>query len=479
MSISNALGNALSGLSAASRRAELVSSNLANATTEGYARREIELAPQMTGGAGSGVRVLGVRRQVDAGILADRRLSDAATGGLSTASQALSRVERLVGAEGDDNSLSAHVVRLEDALISASTDPASEVRLGAVLDRLTDLTTALHDDTATLQDQRLAADASIKSQVDTLNESLAQVEHLNGDILRARNTGQDTNTLLDQRQLVIDKIAEIVPLREMPRQNDSVSLMTANGEMLIDGKARQFEFSPTHTITAETTLAAGGLSGITVDGVPLASDGVGRLDGGTLGAAFELRDQTLPDLQKTLDLVALDIGERLRVADASLTSGGLGLLSDAGAPLDQAAPAGLAGRLRINPVVDPSSGGALFRFREGVGAAAPGPVGNAAQLIAWSSALGAPRPLTTGETAVSASENAGRFTAKVGTLRVQAEDHLGFASARRTALVEAEYSGRVNTDEELQTLMMIEKAYAANARLIQTVDSMLQRLMEI
>ena len=43
MSISSALSNALSGLNAVSRAADVVSSNVANAMTEGYGKREIEL----------------------------------------------------------------------------------------------------------------------------------------------------------------------------------------------------------------------------------------------------------------------------------------------------------------------------------------------------------------------------------------------------------------------------------------------------
>lgn len=60
MSISSALNNAVSGLSAVSRMADVVSSNTANALTDGYARREASLSSSSTGG----VSVNGVSRQV-------------------------------------------------------------------------------------------------------------------------------------------------------------------------------------------------------------------------------------------------------------------------------------------------------------------------------------------------------------------------------------------------------------------------------
>ena len=54
MSISSALSNAVSGLTLSARRAEVTSNNIANALTEGYARREVESAEMVVDGAGAG-----------------------------------------------------------------------------------------------------------------------------------------------------------------------------------------------------------------------------------------------------------------------------------------------------------------------------------------------------------------------------------------------------------------------------------------
>ena len=77
MSITSALGSALTGLSATSRQAEILSSNVANAMTEGYVRRDLELAPRSLAGQGHGVRVAAVVRDVDLGLLNDRRVANA------------------------------------------------------------------------------------------------------------------------------------------------------------------------------------------------------------------------------------------------------------------------------------------------------------------------------------------------------------------------------------------------------------------
>jgi flagellar hook-associated protein 1 FlgK len=73
MSISGALSNALSGLSANARAAEVVASNISNATTEGYSPRDLSQSGRVTGGRG-GVIVNGIIRHSDAVLQTDRRM---------------------------------------------------------------------------------------------------------------------------------------------------------------------------------------------------------------------------------------------------------------------------------------------------------------------------------------------------------------------------------------------------------------------
>ncbi|MDO6646783.1 hypothetical protein, partial [Acinetobacter guillouiae] len=74
---SSALSNALGGLAVSSKRAELVSANVANDSTDGYARRELSLEATSYSTQG-GVRVSGVTRHVNEQTLSERRLAGAA-----------------------------------------------------------------------------------------------------------------------------------------------------------------------------------------------------------------------------------------------------------------------------------------------------------------------------------------------------------------------------------------------------------------
>lgn len=474
MSISHTLSNALSGLTAASRAAGVVSSNLANALTDGYGRRRLDLSAASIGGQGAGVRIDGVTRLVDRGILADRRLADAGLGNSGFRADHLSRLESALGTVGSGTTLADRVTALETALSEAGADPASDARLGAVASRLGDLATGLNTASDAVQAKRLAADRDIAGQVDTLNTQLARVADLNADITRSRNSGGDPSGLLDQRQRAIDAISSIVPLREVPRDGGQVALMTPGGQVLLDGPARQIDFTPVTTMTPETTRAAGGLSGLTLNGQPVPLD---RLDGGSLSAAFDLRDDTLTGVQADLDRMAGDLAARFSGpgADPTLTAGVPGLLTDGGGPHDPADLTGLSGRLSVNGAVSAEP----WRLRDGLGAVAPGPVGSAAQLDRWADALAVGSSLAPGGESRSAAGHAATITAGVSSLRVEAEGAQSHAAARHAAFREAELATGVDSDHEMQMLLRIEEAYAANARVIQTVESLMRTLMEI
>lgn len=482
MSMTSALNNALTGLNASARMTEIVSSNLSNALTDGYGRRSVSLSSVQVGDRGGGVRIDAINRFVDAGLLADRRLADSALSGNERSADFLLRLEQALGGADDTGSLNARLAAFERALISASSDPAAETRLSNVAARLEDVTLTLNANTRTIQSLRQEADATISRDIAVLNANLLQVEELNTDILRLNGMGRDPSALLDARQRAIDTVAKIVPVREVTRDNGTVGLMTTNGTMLLESKAVQFGFVATPTITADMTFASGALQGITIDGAPVSmTDGIGRLDGGSMGAAFALRDQTLVEAQQALDGIAADLMARLQdpANDATIAPGDLGLLTDEGGVLDLTDLPGLAGRIAVNPAILSLSGGDPRLLRDGLGAALPGSPGDATQLNAWIASLGGFRADVPGAALQSASGRMAGFASDIGATRLAAEEKLSFSSARWDTLRQAELADGVDTDVELQTLLLVEQAYAANAKVIQTVDFMMQRLMEL
>ncbi|MCK0120530.1 flagellar hook-associated protein FlgK [Loktanella sp. F6476L] len=478
MAISSAFNIASGGLTASARMAEVVSSNLSNALTDGYGKRELTLSSGILGG----VKIDGVSRLVDAGALRERRNAEADVGAQQRGATALSQLEQAFGPVGDPSGVAGRIAALEQSLISASSNPASEQRLQTVLSRLEDVTTAMRSDSDAIQTQRQDADKAIASDVETLNTTLKQVEKLNADVTRLIGSGNDPSAAIDARQTAIDKITSIVPLTEIDRGRGQVALYTKSGVALIDGSPANFGFSPVGTIVADMTLASGALAGVTLNGDPLdLGNGYGRMKGGSLEAAFVLRDQTLTGLQTGLDEMAADLIQRFvsSSTDPTLTVGDPGLFTDRGAAFDPLDIGGLAARLTVNTNIDPAQGGALSRLRDGVNATVLGPVGNNAQIDSWLGALQDPVALIGGGTARSAVGHASDHINTVGRLRLDAEETLGFETARFDSLKTAELAGGVDSDQELQNLLRIEQSYAANARVLQTLDAMMSRLMEI
>lgn len=485
MSLSSTLSSALSGLSAASRAAEVVSSNVANAMTEGYGRREVNLSARVTGNTGQGVDVRSVTRHSNPIVIGDRRIAQASNGANATVTDFMTQLETALGTPDTATSLTARVSDFDTALREAASRPDSDARLSAVLQSATALTTHLANVSTTIQKARSTSEAQITTQVDLLNTTLSRVAKYNGDIAKGLGNGRDVSALVDQRQQAIDSISAIIPMHEVQRDQGGVALISAGGGILLDGKPAVFGFTPVGVIVPEMSQAGGAMSGLTMNGRAVATSGNSSpVKGGTLATAFAVRDTLAPEAQANLDAVARDLVARFAdpAVDPSLSMGAAGLFTDGGLVFSAANEVGLAQRLTVNSAVDPAKGGGLWRLRDGVGAAAPGSVGNAALLNTMASALDTAQvPVSGGFSSAnrSFSSLAADMTTYAAFGRIVAENESSYSAARLQTLKTAELEGGVDTDQEMQSLLLIEQAYAANAKVISVVNDLLQTLLEI
>lgn len=484
MSMSAAFSSALSGLTASSRMADVTSSNIANALTEGYGRREVQLSSRLIGMTGVGVAVSGVTRSENAYLQGEMREASAGEAFAQERSSFLTSLERMLGTSEDAGSLSARITAFERSLVEAAARPEAEARLAAVLDAAEGITEKLVSTTRNLQETRQDADRRIAADVETLNASLSAVSRLGSQIRSLRAAGGDVSALLDQRQNHIDRISSIIPVKEISRQNDQIALMTTGGTLLMDVRPVTIGFRATATITADMTAASGALSGLTLDGRPLDAALTGaRLGEGRLSALFSLRDDLAPRAQSQLDGLAADLVSRFSdpALDPTLGPGVAGLFTDAGGLVLPGDEAGLAGRITLNAAADPDRGGALWRLREGLGAAAPTTPGDSRLLSALSTAATAKRLPPLGDFAASAGMSglATALLSDVSGRRLSSEADLGFAATQTDAFRSELLKAGVDTDQEMQNLLNIEKAYAANARVLQTLDGMLETLLGI
>ena len=74
MSISAAISSARAGLDVTGARADLVATNVANATTPGYVRRSLTVSETILGAQTAGVQIDGIDRSTNSRLTGERRL---------------------------------------------------------------------------------------------------------------------------------------------------------------------------------------------------------------------------------------------------------------------------------------------------------------------------------------------------------------------------------------------------------------------
>lgn len=482
MTLSTALNAAMTGLRTASRSSGLISSNISNASTPGYARRTLETASN-TSAFLNGVRVTGVTRHGDPQVLADLRLASAEFGYRSETTNYLTTLENVIGTPDQAGSLSARLSDFNNTLIVAASRPDASERLENSALAARDLANAINSVADRIQEERSQADRNISAQIARLTDTLASIQQVNSQITATISQRKDTAALQDQRQVLIDEISEMVPVRVVPRDHGAVALFSTGGAILLDGSPASIEFDPSNVVTPYMSLEDGTLSGLTINGFSVSTSSLtGRLRGGTIGAQFEIRDELGPAAQTQLDAVARDLIERFEdpAVDPTLAAGQPGLFTDQGIALDPLAEEGLANRISLNALVDPAGAGETWRMRDGLGAAAPGDAGDATLLNALSDTLSVARMPNSGDFGVgsfSALSLTAALSSDLGSDRMRSDQQLSFAASQLNELTQLQLADGVDTDVELQQLMLVEQAYAANARVIQTVDEMLNTLL--
>ena len=477
MSITHALSNAVTGLGAASRRAEIASHNIANASTPGYARQTVNAVHQVSGGRGNGVMLSPTERASDTRLTASRREAGAEAGGAQVEAGAARFLADTYGG------LPGRITALETSLRSVTEAPESTALHDRAVAAASGIVSTFGAVTTGIEQARTEADGDISSAVDDVNAALQLIERLNGDISASRIGSRDTAAYEQARDDQIDIVAENLPIRLMSRANGQVAVLTDTGVTLLDVTARTLEFTRTNVVTADMDYRAGGspLSGLSVEGQQL-EPGSGRqaVSSGRIAGLFEVRDSTLVDATAEVDALAADLTARFEGAGI-VGADGRGLFTDGGAALSPSPVAGLAGRLAVNERVDPAQGGDVWRIRDGLDATAPGPAAASAHAQRMLDAMTETR-LATGS--LSRPASAAGAASDLGTLFERQgqgiEDNAALALSRLTTLENAEsQSIGVDLDQEMQSLLLIEQAYGANAKVIEVADRLIQRLLEI
>lgn len=330
MGLSTSLGTAISGLNSAQIGIGVVSQNVANAGTPGYVRRNVSSVDSISGGT-VGVSNPNVQRLLDR--IVQHQLLQESSGAAytSTRAQVFANLDQLYGAPGSKTALDSMYSSFTSSLQALQNDPSSYTNRTAVLDAASQLASRLRGLSEGVQQQRSQAEAGIGAGVTRVNELLDQLTNVNARIVNAQQTS-GTADLRDQRDRIVSELSQYVEIRTDERPNGSLSITTASGTQLFDGRPTvKFEFDARANIGPQSqwssdpaqrgvgTIVARDLNGNGFDAIAN-----NTFRSGEIGALVELRDKTLVQAQKQLDEIAAQLSSALsdrEIAGTAVTAG--------------------------------------------------------------------------------------------------------------------------------------------------------------
>ncbi|MBS3799421.1 MAG: flagellar hook-associated protein FlgK [Thioalkalivibrio sp.] len=350
----SASGIGTSALLAFQRAIGTTSNNIANSATEGFSRQRTELSnlqPQFLGGSfqGQGVQVDTIRRISDDFVNTQLRDSISHDAGAEARAGLAGRVDNLLG--DSSSGLTPVLQNFFDAAEDVSSDPTSTAARTAFLGEAESLAERFGSLDQRLEEQRGIVNNQIRNNVAEINSLTEALAGLNRDVVASVTRGSP-NDLLDQRDRVLNELAEKVDVRVTEQEDGALNVFVGNGQaMVLGGNNRE--------LVAERLSGDPRALDVGLAGGPTPVNISRFLQGGELGALLETRTDIIDAAQNRLGQLAISLGSEYNAQNRL----GLDLNSDLGEDLFEI-PESLARALpenqsSDNPVVQLSDTRAL------------------------------------------------------------------------------------------------------------------------
>jgi flagellar hook-associated protein 1 FlgK len=427
----SSLNTALTALQYQRAAMDVSASNVANATTEGYTRRRVNgetvsssPVPALWSKqslAGEGVKATSVQRMVDPILDARARREHSTQAYLDMRAETLSRVESGLGEPGADG-VAAALSTFRASWQDVQNNPNSEAARSQVLEKANTLVTAIAAQVANvtgeIDDQQSRLETTV-TEANTLAEQLAAT---NKNVVSATLNGVDTTALLDQRDQLAMKLAELTGGKVTIHENGVADVSVGSHDLV--------------TLDSSTPIDPADLpAGL----------------GGELGAVNELLTTTLPAYKAGLDAVATTLANDVN----ALHTGAFDMDGNAGEPMFTFDPADPAGSLAV----------AISNPRE----------------VAVSANNTGDNDTTVAKALFEATGASDAYKTLVNNFGSQVNSAKGLASTQRllTSQIDGardQLSG-VSLDEEMVGMLASQRAYEAASRVMTVVDSVLDTLI--
>jgi flagellar hook-associated protein 1 len=232
------LQTALSGLEAAQAAITTTGENIANANTAGYTRQTVQTTAttpltipgntQQGGGTqlGTGVSITDITRIRNQFLDVQYRAQNTATSNANSNTSELGQVQTALN-EPSDNGLQSVMSKFWGAwsgLASSPTNPAAQQAVVDAGQTLASTFNAVSQQMQTVQSQAAQQYASLTGANGQVADDAQQIATLNSQISSATQAGISPNTLLDQRDKLLDDLSSLAQISVSTGSNGAVTV---------------------------------------------------------------------------------------------------------------------------------------------------------------------------------------------------------------------------------------------------------------
>ncbi len=441
----------------------VVSQNVANASTPGYSA-EVSTQQSLTaGGEGLGVRSGPAIRTIDTALQAEVFSQNATVAGLQTRQNALQAIDAVQGVPGQGGDIASLLGDLQDQFSTLLNDPSNQAQQSQVVSAATNVAQGINALSTAYTSQRQTAQDSIVAGVATLNATLSTIGDLSNKIVTLKAGGQSTADLENQRDSAVASLSQLLDVKALEQPSGDLLIITQSGLTLPIRDASPFS-------VADATMAPGsGAPPIMLRG----SDVTAQMQGGQIGANVTLRDTTMPTDQAELDGFAQTLASRFAAQGLTLFTDPNGAVPAIQRRGCHRQPCSRLCRLRRHHPGQFAGAGHAFAGarrhaqRNPATRTSPGITGIINDVLN-----------TTFGGAPTLAQSAATMLASQAQDSASTTSQLGTEQAVQTTLTtKLSAQSGVKMDTEMSTMIQLQNAYGANAKVIAAVQAMWTQLL--
>ena len=230
--------SAVRGLLASQRALYTTNHNIDNANTKGYSRQQVEQRATNPfnmpgiGFIGTGTEIHNVGRVRDSFVDFKYWNESAPKGEWEIKKNQLMEIEKLMG-EPTDTSFRQYMDDFYQSLDEMSKNPADIAFREPVRENAMAFTRHINETGQRLENMRIESKHEIETRIKNINSLSGQITNLNKQIHSAEVSGKPANDLRDRREVLIDDLAKIVPIK-VNESPDGKHRITVGGISIVD-----------------------------------------------------------------------------------------------------------------------------------------------------------------------------------------------------------------------------------------------------